>query len=230
MAMHRITSSHRFSSSLNRFLIVSALLSVIPGLAIADWILPPDEITYVDTDGGNTQARLIDTDASGTVHLVWVESFSGGIFPPGTKVFYNKKPAGGSFDAAPFLVDVITTNFWVKNASVYASANGDVHVVWQKLVGGDWDIYYRKFQFGVGWGSVETVTSDATSNERPKVVAESNGEIHAIWASTSQIHYKRRDTGTGWDVSSTRLDSTGSASGAHDMTIDQNSTLVAVWS
>jgi hypothetical protein len=208
------------------------LLTLGSGLARADWILPPDDLTKVDVEVGDDYGRILATDASGGTHAVWVESFSGGGFPSGTRVFYKSRPPGGQWDAEPFEVDFISTNFWITNPSIYASGNGDLHVVWQKIDGGDWDVYYRRFENGVGWDPVVQVHGDAVSNIHPKLVADAAGAVYAIWfdQSPTAVQSKRRDPVGGWDANPTRLDSTGSTTVFGDISVDQNDKVYAFWS
>ncbi|UCD92436.1 MAG: winged helix-turn-helix transcriptional regulator [Methanobacteriota archaeon] len=77
----------------------------------------------------------------------------------------------------------------------------DVHFVWADTRGGDWDIYYRRFN-GNTWEPEVEVSSDVLAEQQgePSIAADS-GKVHIVWpdGDLDRDIYYRCFNGTGWE-------------------------------
>lgn len=79
---------------------------------------------------------------------------------------------------------------------IAATANGDVHVVWEERVDGASHIFHR-CKCGENWGAVE----DLGEGEQPDIAVSEDGVVHVVWVTNGTtfavIQYRRRDA-DGW--------------------------------
>ncbi len=98
-------------------------------------------------------------------------------------------------------------------SSLAVGLDGNVHIAWQDLTdydgcGTDQDIFYKRYEFGVGWTATEVVSTESTSySYDPSLAVDSAGNVHIAWrdgtdyggsGSDSDIFYRRYEVGFGW--------------------------------
>jgi hypothetical protein len=129
------------------------------------------------------------------VHVVW------GDFRDGNWRIYYKRSADGGASWSP---DTRLTNGAVSSldASV-AVSDSVVHVVWQDLRDGNWEIYYkRSTNAGVSWGTDTRLTTHSAVSDQPSI-AVSGLLVHVVWRDdrdgNTEIYAKRSaDGGLSW--------------------------------
>lgn len=135
------------------------------------------------------------------VHVVWRD------FRDGNWRIYYKRSVDGGVSWSP---DTRLTNGTVSSldASV-AVSDSLVHVVWQDLRDGNWEIYYkRSTDRGENWGTDRRLTTHSAVSDQPSV-AVSGLVLHVMWRDdrdgNTEIYSKRSaDGGLNWGAD-TRL-------------------------
>lgn len=78
--------------------------------------------------------------------------------------------------------------------------NDELHLVWAKRVGGDWQLMHSA-RSGGSWSAPEAVTSGSGNNIFPVLASDRDGVLHAAWQSArrgfSEIRYMSLD-GSDW--------------------------------
>jgi len=129
------------------------------------------------------------------VHVVWRD------FRDGNWRIYYKRSADGGASWSP---DTRLTNGTVSSldASV-AVSDSVVHVVWQDLRDGNWEIYYkRSSDRGENWGTDTRLTTHSAVSDQTSI-AVSGLLVHVVWRDdrdgNTEIYAKRSaDGGLSW--------------------------------
>ncbi|MGD8544973.1 MAG: pectinesterase family protein, partial [Candidatus Bathyarchaeota archaeon] len=126
-------------------------------------------------------------------------------------------------------------------SSMAVDPNGVIHVAWHDqpdLASGLYDIFYRRFEPGLGWSFTEIVSTESTANSlNPSLAIDPNGNTHIAWQDQTNlecgtdwdIFYKRYEVGTGW--TSTEVVSTESTANSLNpsLAIDPNGNTHIAW-
>lgn len=169
----------------------------------------------------------IAADYYGNLHVIWYDMPSGN-----GDIFYKRSTDGGStWSAARRLT-------WDPGESerpaLTTNSNDHVHVVWQDLRSGNWEIYYkRSTDGGSSWSSVQRLTWNDGASLSPIVVSDKNNHLHLVWDDVSSgFHdiYYRRSTNGGMAWSATkRLTWTSHLSATPTIAADSNNRLHVVY-
>lgn len=177
------------------------------------------EIYYKrSTDGGNTwgiDTRL--TYAAGNsftpsvavsgniIHVAWHDNRVGGK----EEIFYMRSTDGGT----TWGTDTQLTFAAVDAALTSIAVSGnDVHLTWQDLRWGNWEIYYkRSIDGGITWGADTRLTNAPSVSERASLAVSGN-KIHVVWqdirGGNYQVYYKRStDGGNTWGADTALVES-----------------------
>ncbi len=176
-----------------------------------------NEIYYKrSTDGGvswGADTRLTNDPANSlwpsvsvsgqVVHVVWMDTRNGS---NNYEIYYKRSTDGGNNWEA----DTRLTNDPVHSVYPSVSVSGQVvHVVWNDLRDGNYEIYYkRSTDGGVNWGADTRLTNAPDYSQNPSV-SVSGQVVHVLWNDlrdgNSEIYYKRStDGGINWEAD-TRL-------------------------
>jgi len=164
------------------------------------WVGEP---VNVSASTGICSNPCVCVDALGRVHTAWSDNVSGN-----NEVYYRGFSEPGGWG------DVTRVSFSYAIAwspSLAADANGDVFVVWSDKRHGYFDIYFRRYLRGVGWGNEKRVTHDSAVSANPSAAVDCDGNLHIVWEDyrdgNEEIYYRRvtDSDGPGWDPTDTRL-------------------------
>lgn len=158
------------------------------------------EIYYKhSSDGGiswGTDTRLTNNSSNSlypsvsvsglAVNVIWQDDRDGN-----EEIYYKRSTDGGnSWDSDTRLtVDAAESHY----PSVY-TAGSVVHVVWQDIRIGGWEIYYKHSNDGgITWGADTRLTFDPSNSFWPSVAAAGN-MVHVVWSDVRdgnwEIYYK----------------------------------------
>ena len=165
-------------------------------------------------------------DSEDNLHVVWHDYTDyGGSGAGEYDIFYKRKDANTSSWTTTEVISTDSTST-AYDPVVIVDSTGDVHIIWEELTDddgeGDWDIYYKKRDFGTGiWGTAEDIStvSDANSDE-PSLAIDSFDNLHIVWCDWANygpdvdvdIFYRSLDSVTdSWSVTEV-LSTVGTAS------------------
>ncbi|MDI6689748.1 MAG: S-layer homology domain-containing protein [Actinomycetota bacterium] len=142
----------------------------------------------------------IAADKYGNVHVVYRRDFLVQRDPP----VYNYEICYTKFDgtswSTPENISYTPTAEPSKEPAITTDRDGNVHVVWQKLVA-NYEIYYREFD-GTSWGSISNLSKTSTPSYCPSIATDKDGNLHVVWheetASTNREVYYKKSNGTSW--------------------------------
>ena len=99
--------------------------------------------------------------------------------------------------------------FFGGNASIAASRDGVVHLVWVDTRSGTQQVWTKRFVPGSGWTADEELVFSSTSSSAPSITADYNSHIHMVWVDNrggnNDIFYKQYVPGVGWDAVDTQV-------------------------
>ena len=173
------------------------------------------EIYYKrSTDNGTSWAtglRLTNNSAESSfpsvavsgllVHVVWPDSRDGNY-----EIYYKRSTDGG----INWGTDTrLTNNSAVSSVPSVSVSGSAVHITWQDLRDGNYEIYYkRSTDGGVNWGADTRLTNNSSQSNDPSATV-SGSVVHVVWQDyrdgNEEIYYKRStDGGLSWGTD-TRL-------------------------
>jgi hypothetical protein len=120
------------------------------------------------------------------IHVVWIDDRDGNF-----EIYYKNSMDNG----VNWIPDIRLTN-WLGESSYPSIAvdGNNVHVVWQDLRDGNWEIYYKKsIDNGINWG-VDTRLTNAVGDSLSPKIATNDTNIHVVWYDgrngNYEIYYK----------------------------------------
>ncbi|UCG92988.1 MAG: T9SS type A sorting domain-containing protein [candidate division WOR-3 bacterium] len=132
------------------------------------------------------------------VHIAWHDSRFGWW---NNEIFYRRSTNDG-VDWSPEQQLTMDTTF--SNTPSIAASGNNIHVVWEEMRDGNFEIYYKNStDNGQIWSTDLRLTSDAADSHYPSAAA-SGSNIHVTWQDTrdgnDEIYYKvSNDYGVSWD-------------------------------
>jgi hypothetical protein len=157
--------------------------------AQADWT----QAKRLTWDIGFPYYPALAIDASGRVHVVWQDSTAGGY-----EIFYKKSEDGGSnWSASKRLT-------WTAGISDYpaiaAGPSGAVHVVWEDMTPGNYEIFYKKSTDGGDtWTPNKRLTWNAGWSQFCTLTVDPLNRPHLVWddgtSGNFEIYYKKSTNG-----------------------------------
>jgi hypothetical protein len=177
----------------------------------------------------------MDADGLGGVHIVWAdrgmseqERFSFDLLylriDPETMVI-------------PDPVRLIDHSGVALRPFLEALDDGTLHLVWlddrSAARTSVFEIYYKRYLPGIGWGNDKRFTYDGVDHNRPVIVAGAGNTLNLAWedfrAGTPDIYYRQITQETGWDRDLTPLTSDISASQAPSLLAISDGRLIIFW-
>jgi len=133
---------------------------------------------------------------SSRVRIVWQKPTGAGTTTLYERVYHSDT---GTFDAVQPLTSGIAFS---GNASIAASRDGVVHLVWVDTRSGSQQVWTRRFVPGSGWTAEAQLVFSATSASAPSISADWAGRMHLVWVDSrdgnNEIYYKQYVPGVGW--------------------------------
>jgi len=118
------------------------------------------------------------------------------------------------------------------SASVATDAIGNVHVVWADNMVDNYEIYYRKFTAGLGWGSVFQVSKSSALAWSPSIGVDPDGNAYVVWSDKRdgnfEIYLRRYLEGVGWGAEK-RMSYNSAVSSNPSAAVDPQGNLHVVW-
>lgn len=136
----------------------------------------------------------ITATRDGNVHLVWVDTSTGG-----NQIWYMFETPGLGWSAPS---QIVFSTGSASAPSLTADYDGRLHLVWVDNRDGNNEIYYKQYTPGIGWDAVDTrLTTNTANQSQPYVDADPLGNVYVVWtdqrngASNPDIYYKERKGG-----------------------------------
>ncbi|MFA5011669.1 MAG: exo-alpha-sialidase [Ignavibacteria bacterium] len=159
------------------------------------------------------------------IHVVWKDSRNDNFF----EIYYKRSTDGGTTWGPD--TRLTNNNAWSDFPSIAVSGSL-VHVVWEDICDGNWEIYYkRSTDGGINWGADTRLTNNNAGSYIPSITV-SGKLINVVWYDwrddNNEIYYKRStDGGTNWGAD-TRL--TNNTDDSHSPSIAVSDTPInVVW-
>jgi hypothetical protein len=123
--------------------------------------------------------------------------------------------------------------FFAGSASIAASRDGVVHLVWVDTRSGSQQIWTKRFVPGSGWTADEELVFSSSSASAPSINADYNSHMHLVWVDTrsgnSDVFYKEYVPGVGWDAIDTQVTLNASSQIQPYVDADPRGNVYAVW-
>jgi hypothetical protein len=119
------------------------------------------------------------------------------------------------------------------SASIAASRDGVVHLVWVDTRSGSQQVWTRRFVPGSGWTAEQQLVFSATSSSAPSITADYHNHMHLVWVDTrdgnNEVYYKEYVPGTGWAASDSRVTTNSSSQIQPYVDADPKGNVYTVW-
>ncbi len=201
-------------------------------------VLPPGgewgEPTVLSPDADNPDQPCVDADAVGAVHVVWRDRVGSVRTGVSYDLFYLRVD-GTDLPGAPVpLVTHVSIAQW---PSIAATGDGVLHLVWvdnrDALQGSYFEVYYKRFLPGIGWGHEKRFTRDYVDHARPMVAVGAGSTVNVAWEDyrdgNSEIGFRQITPELGWDPAPTRISMDISSSQAPALAALPGGGLLALW-
>jgi hypothetical protein len=118
------------------------------------------------------------------------------------------------------------------SASIAASRNGVVHLVWVDTRTATQQIWTKRFVPGSGWTADAQLVFSSVSSSAPSITTDYNNHAHLVWVDNrdgnSEVYYKEYTPGPGWGVE-TRVTSNASSQIQPYVDADPRGNVYTVW-
>jgi hypothetical protein len=189
----------------------------------------------LSSGGPSPQDPTIDSDQLGGIHIFWSDRV---ISTPDQvwDLFYTRLDAASSTVPPP--KDLVHATSVAVHPYVEALDDGTVYLVWLDSRAAShndaFEVYYKRFLPGVGWGKDKRFTYDGTNHARPVIVSGAGHSLNVVWEDfrfgSPDIFYRQITPETGWDRDVTPLTTDESASQSPTLVSEPNGGLLLIWS
>ena len=177
--------------------------------------------------GGDAETPQLAFDANGNALAVW-SKFDG----TRNNIWANHYTAGSGWGTAVLIeTDNAGDAYYPQLAFV---TNGNALAVWEQSDGTRSNIWTNSYTVGTGWGTAQLIETDNAGNaSEPQIVADTQGNAHAVWYQFDGTHFNiwanRYVGGVGWGTA--QLIETDNAGDAFNpqIAIDTNGNALTVW-
>jgi len=163
--------------------------------------------------GDSSEFASLGVGPDGKVHIAWQDYTD--YYGAGTDsdIFYKRFEPGSGWTLTEVVSTESTDDSY--NPILAVDPDGKVHIAWADVTdydgaGTDRDIFYKRFEPGVGFTTTEVVSTESTGTSyNPFVGVGSDGKVHVAWADYTNyggsspdpdIFYKRLELGAGWTM------------------------------
>ena len=188
------------------------------------WIGDPLDLV---SGSGTCVSASVASDGLGNVHVVWTNNILGNY------EIYHTTYAPGSGWSSIFQVSKSGLLAW--SPSVGVDADGNAYVVWSDKRNGNFEIYFRRYLYGIGWGYEKRLSYNSSISTNPSVTVDREGNLHIVWEDfrngNDEIYYRRVSSseGSGWDPVETRLTSDAATSWDPSVVAGRSGDVHVVW-
>jgi parallel beta-helix repeat protein len=180
------------------------------------------ELVSTESTGDSHQPSLA-VDVGGNVHIAWYDNTDYNDSGTDYDVFYKRYEVGVGWTSTE-VISIQSTDYSFL-PSLAVDVGGNVHIAWYDYddiagSGTDYDVFYKRYEVGVGWTSAELVSTESTGDSYyPSLAVDSGGNVHVAWYDGTiydgsgiddDIFYKRYEVGVGWTTTEVvSMESTG---------------------
>ena len=188
---------------------------------------PEIQVSPLDTLNA-ASLPVVTVGDSNRVWIVWQKPSSGS----STTALYTRayRSNTGALDPITQLTPGIV---FAGNASVAASRDGVVHVVWVDTRSGTQQIWTKRFVPASGWTADEQLVFSANSSSAPSITTDYQNHAHLVWVDmrnlNNDVFYKEYVPGVGWDLSDTQITLNASSQIQPYVDVDPVSNVYTVW-
>ncbi len=160
-----------------------------PGYSVIYHAYSTDGISWVSAPipSATGSAPSVALGSDGLVHLVWQERDS----PTSPYEIYHCQWDGEAWSLPENISD--TPDDHSIAADIAAADDGTVHLVWQEMVGGKFEIYYSGGEGGF-WSLPENISETPADSYLPRIAIDGDNNRHVAWDEGSVLLYRRWQT------------------------------------
>jgi len=143
------------------------------------------------------QSPSVIQTQNGTIWVVWYSVRTGN-----NEIFYKTSPDHGENWSDP--IQLTNSSYSDANPSVSQNVDGTICVVWQRNIGGNYDLFYKtSSNHGLSWSNATQLTTDPDTDVSASTTYTWNGTLWVVWAShrtgVYDLFYKTSaDNGLNW--------------------------------
>ena len=128
------------------------------------------------TPTANAQYSSMGIDNANNIHIVWQDSRNGGTW----QIYYSKIDSNGNVLVNNSQITTLTTSS--QYPVIKISEANNVHIAWQDLRDGNYEIYYKKFtNNGVVLIPDTRITLENSASEHPSIALYSDYLANIVW-------------------------------------------------
>jgi len=176
---------------------------------------------------GTCVSATVAADSLGNAHVAWANNLLGNY-----EIYYRKFTPGVGWSNT---FQVSTSGILAWSPSIGADRNGNAYLVWSDKKDGNFEIYFRRYLDGIGWGNQKRLSYNPAVSGNPSVAVDGDGNLHMVWEDfrdgNDEIYYREITNleGPGWDPIETRLTVDGSTSWDPSVAADRRGNVHVVW-
>jgi len=178
----------------------------------------------------------MDADELGGIHIFWSDRVPSSLPDLEWGLFYQRLDAAST--AIPVPRDLVRGGATAARPFVEALEDGTVYLVWLDNRAASrvdaFEVFYKRYLPGVGWGKDKRFTYDVTNHARPVIVAGAGQTINVAWEDfrfgSPDIFYRQITPERGWDRELTQLTTDESASQSPTLVAEPDGRLLLIWS
>jgi len=175
---------------------------------------------------GNSNRPAIGIAGNDAIHVAWQDYVLGNF-----NIYYRSSADGGATWGARRRVT--WTSAWSDTPTLCTDSSNAIHMAWQDITPGNYEIYYRNSADGVSWSAAQRLTWNSGESSDPVVVKGPGDTLHLAWhdnpAGNREVYYKKStDGGVNWSAAQ-RLTWTSDHSHIPAMAIDSGGAVHIVW-
>ncbi|NIM77413.1 MAG: hypothetical protein GTO20_01330 [Candidatus Aminicenantes bacterium] len=157
-----------------------------------------ENVTMISEPGYSSYVPDIAANNYGKVAVVWHESIKSNR----SDIFLSRSHDYGDTWSEPVNV---SDNIGPSDSAVVAvHAEGNIFTAWKDYRPGQWDIFFRCYQYGAStWGEIINLSSDDLHSVRPVIACDYHGQVYVAWfdlgALDREIYFTRSwNQGQNW--------------------------------
>jgi len=177
---------------------------------------------------GDSYGPQIAVDDSDYLHIVWYDVTTG------TGQIYHKKSSDGG-DTWSTNKRLTWTSDYSGQPAIALGASGHLHVVWDKSLPGDREVYYKKSTDGGGtWTTSRRLTWNTGNSAETDIAVDPSGYLHLVWCDYTpgvypEIYYKKGTGGGSTWTPSQRLTWISGTSSLPAVAVTSSGHVYVVW-
>jgi hypothetical protein len=188
---------------------------------------PEMQVSPFDT----ANAATLPVATVGDSNRVWIAWQRPSVSGTSTTALYSRvyHSDTGAFDPVVQLTPGVV---FAGNASISASRDGVVHLVWVDQRTAAQQIWTKRFVPGTGWTADEQLVFSSVASAAPSITTDYQNHAHLVWSdrrSGNDIFYKEYIPGVGWDPLDTQITINAASQIQPFVDADPRSNVYTVW-